>query len=526
MHQTIKTLSLVALATVMSAVSYAAPSERLSATITRQAASGLQMQDTLSKNLYRQESVQVPYTIQEPYQDQETYYVDVPYQDKETYYEQVPYTDTEYYTDYEEYYDREYRCETRNRSERVCRNKESCHIVPGTGPGGGPRRECTTVPECETVNRPEQVCDYHSVRKTRPVQKTRTVTRYRQELRERWVTKYRQERRTRTVTRYRDKEVCCKTEIREVFDRQYTVPVTVIFPAGTELLAAEKETFSVSLAGSEKAPTVTLTPKQTIFGYKILRQQMHGGGIEIELATAPLYTAEQLGASTIKGLKLDETKAGSVISFEDQGLRNRVQTRYLYQIKEVESQQVIANGEIQAGTAQIRESIATILEESREYQLELRVLRQGLPLAGAVNDIVTALKKVTPLKSEALHLRRDQIRTFEVRGRGTEARLFFIDLSPKDEGVRTTYKIEIFLGNDKAPVAATKEFRREDMPMGTKDFFKVALLEDMGISAKELTDKVRKGKAVTVRLTTTRENPRLNDGAPVILRHQFVQEVN
>ena len=529
MHQTIKKLCLLSAVSMITAVSslvHAEPSERVSAILTRQSSSGLQLRDTMSKNLYRQEAVQVPYTVQEPYQAQETYYESVPYQEQETYYEQVPYTETEYYTDYEDYWDREYKCENRNRSERVCRDKESCHVVPGRGPDGGPRRECTKSPECETVNRSERVCDWEQVRKSRPVQKTRTVTRYRDERRTRTVTRYRQEERTRTVTRYRDKQVCCKTEYVQVFDRQYTVPVSILFPAGTELVGAEKETFTVVLSGTEAAPVVSLTPKETVFGYKIARQQKYGGGIQIELQTIPRYTVEELGAASIKNLRLDETAMGSVISFSDEGLKARVQTRYLYQIREVGASEVLVTGEIQAGSKSIRQDVAQHLEESREYQLELRLLRQGLTLAGPVNQVLTAIKKVTPMKSEDLHMRRDQIRTFEVRGRGVEARLFFIDMSPQDEGVKTIYKIEILLGGGRAPVAATREIAREAMPMGTKNFFKVSLLDDMGISSKELTDKVRKGKTVTVQLTTTRENPRLNQGTAVVLRHQFVQEVN
>lgn len=528
MHQTIKKIFLLSAVSMITAVSlfvHAEPSERVSAIIVRQSSSGLQLQDILSKNLYRQEAVQVPYTVQEPYQVQETYYESVPYQEQETYYEQVPYTDTEYYTDYEDYWDREYKCENRNRSERVCHDKESCHVVPGRGADGGPRRECTKTPECETVNRSERVCEWEQVRKTRPVQKTRTVTRYREERRTRTVTRYRQEERTRTVTRYRDKEVCCKTEYRQVFDRQYSVPVSILFPAGTELTADEKETFMLALSGTEAAPIVTLTPKETIFGYKIANRQMHAGGIQIELQTIPRHTVEELGAASIKNLRLDETPTGAVISFSDEGLRTRVQTRYLYQIREVGASDVLVTGEIQAGSKAIRHDIAQSLVENHEYQLELRLLRQGLTLAGPVDQTLTVLKKVTPMKSEDLHMRRDQVRDFEVRGRGPAADLFFTDMSPQDEGVRTIYKIEILLGDERAPVAATREIAREVMPQGTKDFFKVSLHKDLGISSKELADKVRKGKSVTVRLMTTRESPRLNEGVPVVLRHQFVLDV-
>lgn len=526
MHQTIKKISAMALISVISAVALAAtPPERVTANITREAASGLQLQETLTKNLFRQESVEVPYKVQEPYQVEETYYVDVPYQDQETYYEQVPYNDTEYYTDYEDYYEREERCENRTHNERVCRNRESCHIVPGTSEGGGPRRECITVEECSNNPRSERVCNWENVRKTRPVQRSRTVTKYRQEARTRTVTKYRQEARTRSVTKYREKELCCKTKIVEVFDRQYNVPVRVAFPAGTELVSGEKETFTLTLSGSESAPVVTLTPKQTIFGYKVLRQQPHAGGVEIELATAPLYTAADLGLATIKNLRLEINSKGTLLSFEDLGLKPRVQTSYFYQLREVGASVILAEGEIKAGSSKVREALAVTLAEDREYQLDFHLLREGLPLSAPVDESTSVVQKIAPLKNEELHMRRDQIRTFEVRGHGAETRLFFIDTSPLDEGVSTVYKIEILLGGEKAPVASSKEIRREEMPMGTKNFFKLSLRDDLGVSEKELTDKVRRGKAVTVRLTTTREHPRLNQGQSVVLRHQFVQEI-
>ncbi|WII71008.1 hypothetical protein QJS83_11100 [Bdellovibrio sp. 22V] len=475
--------------------------EKTSATLVRNANSQLQLTETLSKDVYRQESYQVPYTVQEPYQTTETYWEDVPYQEQE------------YYTDYEDYWDREYRCENRTRYERVCRDKVDCHIVPGRGANGEPRRECTTSPICESVPRNEQVCNWEQVRRTRPVQKSR------------WVTRYRQEQRTRTVTRYRDKQVCCKTEYRDVFDHTYSVPVTVIFPAETQLVGNEQETFSVKLSGTEAAPSVTFTVREAIFGYQILRQENHAGGVLIELKTVPLYTQAQLGAASIKNLSLEEVTNGSIIRFQDQGLKKRIATRYAYQIKEVGSPDVLIAGELVGGPAQVEIRLAQVLEDNKEYQLELRLQRQGLPLAGPVDEVVTALKKVTPLKNAELHMRRDQINTFEIRGERSAAKLLFRDQSPADEGVRTVYKIEILIGGESGTVVATKELAREQMPMATKGFFKLGLAQDIGVSASILEDKARRGKLVTARVTTTRTNPRLNEGNPVVLRHVHVQEI-
>lgn len=499
MHQ-IKLIAATALAAVMT-IAAPAFAEKTAAVLVRDANSQLQLTETLSKDVYRQEAFQVPYTVQEPYETTETYYVDVPYQDTET------------YTDWEDYYDREYRCENRTRWERHCRDKEDCHIVPGNGPGGGPRRECTKVPVCETVPREERICNWESVRRTRPVTKTRTVTRYRKEAR------------TRTVTRYRDKEVCCKTEYRNVFDHAYSVPVTVVFPANTQLQGTEKESLVIRLSGSETSPSVTIQGKETIFGYQVSHQENRGGGVYIELSTVPLYSQDQLGAASIAGLQLQETVNGSVIRFADQGLKARVQTKYSYQIRDTATSELVFAGERAATTAQVEIRLAQVLEDGKEYRLELRLQRQGLPLAGPVDTVLTAIKKVTPLKNADLYMRRDQINTFEIRGEGSASKLLFRDQTPTDEGVATVYKIEILIGGENGTVVATREFNREQVPMATKGFFKIGLEQDMKISASLLNDKVRRGKLVTAKVTTTRTNVRLNNGLPVVLFHTHVQEI-
>lgn len=520
MHQIFKKSFAILTATVgLSLVAHSAPAEKTSVNITRNAASGVQTSATLIKNIYRQESIQVPYTVQEPYETTETYYEDVPYQTTETYYENVPYQDQETYTDYEEYYDREYRCEERSRDERVCHDKESCHIVPGVGSGGGPRRECTRQPVCETVTHRYQDCDYVPVRRTRAVERTRWVTRYRQEQRTRTVTKHRQEQRTRTVIRYRDKEVCCNTEIRTVFDHQFSLPVTINFPAETILTGTEQESFSLEFAGSEASPTVRLTPKKVIFGYVIERQDINTSGIIITLKRVALYSQDQLGASAIKALGLQANKAGTVIRFTDEGLRPRVETAYSYQIYEVGTTDILAQGSALAQQAQVVIPLSAVLVENKTYQVDIRLFRKGLPLAADIDVVVSATQKLSSLKDAGVYLNKSLINTFEIRGEKEEARLFFRDQAPNDEGVRTTYRIEVLIGDkDNGQLVATKEIVRENMPVSTKDFYRLMLHTDLGVPAQVLKDKVRHGKTVSVRVTATREHGGLNDGNPVVLK--------
>ncbi|WP_413290301.1 hypothetical protein [Bdellovibrio sp. HCB337] len=520
MHQKIKNaFAILLIATAgLGVVANAAPAEKTTATLTRSAASGTEVSETLTKNIYRQESVQVPYTVQEPYQDTETYYENVPYQETESYYENVPYQDQETYTDYEEYYEQEYRCEERSRDERICHDKESCHIAPGTNPDGSPRRVCTTQPVCETITRRYQDCDYVPVRRTRAVERTRWVTRYRQELRHRTVTRYRQEQRTRTVTRYRDKEVCCKTEIRTVFDHQFQLPVRVVFPAETVLAGAEQETFSVEFTGSESSPSVKLTPKKVLFGYEVERQDVNGAGIVVTLKRVALYSQDQLGVATIKGLGLQAIKEGSVIRFTDEGLRPRVDTAYSYQVFEVGTTDILAQGSVVAQAAQVSIPLQVILTENKTYQVDIRLFRKGLPLAADIDTVISATQTVSSLKNASVYMDKSQIGRFEIRGEKEDSRLFFRDQAPKDEGVSTLYRIEVIVGEKDGQVVSTKEIALENMPLSTNNFYRLMLGSDLGVPSQILKDKVRDGKTISVRVTVVRQHVGLNEGVPVSLK--------
>lgn len=520
MHQVLKRYcAILSMATMgLSVVANATtPAEKVSVTLARTAVSGVQVSDSLVKNVFRQDSVQVPYTIQEPYTDTETYYEQVPYQDTETYYEDVPYQEQEAYTDYEDYTDYEYRCEERSRDERVCHDVENCHIAPGVGPGGGPNRVCTTQPVCETVTRRYQDCGNVPVRKTRAVTKYRTVTKYRQERRTRTVTRYRQEQRTRTVTKYRNKEVCCKTEIRTVYDHQFILPVVVNFPAETVLIGNEQESFALQFTGTEANPTVSLSPKSVIFGYAVDRQEFRGGQMVIDLKRVALYNQDQLGMSSIKSLGLRVTPAGAEIRFNDQGLRPRVVTAYSYQIHEAGMADVLAQGTLNVQDAQVVIPVQVALVENKTYQVDVRVVRQGLPLAADIDVVVSATQKLSSLKDVSVYTNKAMVNTFEIRGEKDQARLFFRDQAPNDEGVRTTYRIEILLGDKSTgKIVASKEIARENMIVTTKDFYRMMLGADLGVSAQVLKDQVRAGKTVAARVTVTRQHIGLNDGAPVV----------
>lgn len=230
-----------------------APAEKKVAQIKRVAASGNLLIDSLSKNLFKTETYQGPYTEQVPYEAQETYTVQIPYEaeedytveipyqveedyieqvpyyEQETYTENVPYTVEVPYTDTETEYRQEHRCEDVTRYREECRYERKCYLIPGSG-----GQQCRSVEECGTnvhgqricktrevcsdnpaqercdnqrvcENEPytDRECKYVQVPYERTVTKYRTETRYKRETRTRTVTRYRSETRTRTVTKYR-----------------------------------------------------------------------------------------------------------------------------------------------------------------------------------------------------------------------------------------------------------------------------------------------------------------------------------
>ena len=195
-----KKVTLSVLSALVAVTAHAEPNENVQETLTRTASSGMVLQSKLVKNAYRQEPYQAHYTVQIPYQAEETYYVDIPYQDTET------------YTDYETYTDSEYRCENYTDYERQCHNEQECSLTPNIGinraaddvisrprdPGGNPGPDpyeppgpvrptpvCRDRQVCDNVPVTRQRCGYESVQRQRPVTRTRTVTKYRQEARTR-----------------------------------------------------------------------------------------------------------------------------------------------------------------------------------------------------------------------------------------------------------------------------------------------------------------------------------------------------
>lgn len=405
----------------------AVAAEESSETITRTAASGLDLQTTVLLNIYRQEA----------YQD--NYPVEVPYQVEETYYEQVPYTEREAYTDYEEYYDNEYRCHTRYeedcRYERECRQvpDRQCHQERVCRPGRPGREECQDVEECGTNARGERICKtrrvcrggqpgpeecdyvercnnngtreecsqerrcrqvpreqcgYEQVRKTRPVTKYRDVT------------KYRQEQRTRTVTKHRTEYRCCVTKYRDVLDRQDPYKVTVQFPPTAILQANETETLQVKLLGGSNGQAVSAQIKEinTVYGYKVANQSVQGNTVVIRLELGPTYSPVEIGEASVSAqrLRILEDQTG-VITFIDNGAKAKVRSNYDIVVTDAATGQVMATAQAQnAGGVEGKEQrivVSSKLSFSRDHAFSITITRSGPKVGAPITFVKSGIRK-------------------------------------------------------------------------------------------------------------------------------------
>ncbi|WP_413613425.1 hypothetical protein [Bdellovibrio sp. HCB-110] len=479
----------VILTLLLGATSFAAPQEKTQDIIKRELSSGTTVRTEMSLNVYRQEPYQAEYTEQVPYQAEETYYVDVPYQTTETYYENVPYTERVAYTDYEEYWDNEYvchnvtkyrqechnervcapggrvcqpitECGTNARGERICKTRNECR---DEGP-----RDCRDVPQCRQVPYTDRECGYDRVRKTRTVTKYRDEIRYRQEQRTRTVTKYRQEARTRTVTKYREETRCCVTKYRDVFDHQFTQPVAVIFPAEAVLLAGEVERIQVTLRGSESAPIVNISVNSDVFGYAIEQTRMDGREKVFVLKLVPKWSEQNAGTATVQGLKLSFNKGQGKVSFKETVASARLVSAYTLEIRDQQSQAVVLEERLQGTEAKVFEIATPGLAREGKYTVLLHVERHGVNVAGGALsfDQTISYEKKELDQDEIQNLKnKDQVQLISIEGQGAERVVVIRDQTPAMEEIQSTYKLVVWkkLSNGKIEWLGEKSFTRDSI---------------------------------------------------------------
>ncbi|MGZ3690083.1 MAG: hypothetical protein ACXVAX_01180 [Pseudobdellovibrio sp.] len=274
--------------TATTAFAQSEPTENPNMQVLRNANNGTSFNGSVSKNLYNSVTTQDHYTVQVPYEDTETYTVDVPYT------VEVPYTD--YVTDYRS----EYVCHDVTNYRQECHNEVQCYDVPGNPTchdvqecgtnvqgepicktrtvceGGSSEQHCDDHQVCSNEPYTEQQCGYEQVPYQREVTGTRTETRYNTETR------------TRTVTKYRDEDRCCQAVTHQVFDRQLQYQVQVHFPADAVLNSAQSETINFILdTATLKTAHVTMQVVNSVYRYVMTKQQVTGATISIDLAIAP-----------------------------------------------------------------------------------------------------------------------------------------------------------------------------------------------------------------------------------------------
>lgn len=527
----------------------------------------LEVKTSLSKNIFRTESYEDSYTEKVPYHEQETYWEDVPYS------ESVPYTDYEVYYDqeYRCHDETEYRRDCRR--ERDCRTRpgrEVCEIqrscvgavegdlsffaatgaikprhrdgrdahqevmpkqerehrrepgrpVPPRPPNpprppprpprppdcherrvchpGPVERDCRDVERCDNIPVRRERCEYENVRRTRP------VTKYRDEVR------YRRVQRQRTVTRYRDEIRCCVTKTRQVFDHQWVQPVTVVFPVDAILNLGEREVFQLSLGGSETQPLVALKIVDSIFGYKVIREDIKPGLALIELGLQPKYTGADLGAQTIKGLALKIQGAGVAnVSFEDSGRKTRVQSSYRVSILDQTGQIISTADQAQVVGNRVQIALPGNLPSAQRLQILLDVSRQGLVIAeGQTAFQVQA--SYSGILEIGVQKDNSKIQIVDIEGNGPSATLVFQDNAPAHPDVNTLYKISTSRKSAGRTVyMQDKSFDRGTLSAAVDGSYRIRFA-DLGISAQNLQDHFNTGDVVTVSLEVFRTTPTIS----------------
>ena len=526
-----KKTSMAIMSLLVSVAAHAAPSETLKQSLSRTDKSGLVLQTQLKKNSYRQEPYEASYTVEVPYQTTETYYVDVPYQTTET------------YTDYEEYYTSEHVCNTYIEYERQCHDERRCNYslktdalkavflrerAPGTGPapyeppsrGGGVRPDPRPEPRPEPICRNEQVCNnipvtkqrcgYEQVRRTRPVTRTREVTRYTRE------------ERTREVTRYRTETRCCVTKYNEVFDHQWAVDVELQFPKGTELLAGEQEQFKIELSGEESSPEVKVTPVTTIFGYLVVDKKVSGKQVVVVLSEVPRYAAADLKEKTLQNFQAVATKSGLTYRFLDNALFPRIASVQKLVVREADSKKIVAESEVKAISQRENSGAVNVnWDVTRKYEVALQIQRTGKVIAEGKAEF-EVVAPITMLVDEAALKSSSNIST-RISGRKDKAVLVLKDATLPYSSIVTKYDITLsrknWLGMKK--YIGNNTISRTSLKANEQGTYSIPV-KDLGVSSSEASEYLSSGSKVIIEITVTRTK---SDGTKVRISKETKVEI-
>lgn len=541
--------------------------ERTQSSITRNAGSGLELATQLTKYEYRYvERV-------ERYIEQVPYYVEVPYEEEET------------------YYTHETRCENVPRDHQVCSTERKCESVPrtecteqerchsalavdhefdslvttvaardrrvpghkrpsdgskdrgshgrpdrggGRGNGGGHSNGggssggggghshgggnsggggSSSGPTCNTV----RVCRTYHETECRNEQVCRTETRYEQECRSVAIPH------TRIVTKYRT-ETHYRTEERErvvtdaVFDHSWTTDVVIEMPAESQLIDGEQESVIVTLRGSETAPDVDVAVDSPVFNYHVLDKQRNGAAIRVKLGLVARYSPEQLGRSTVSGLKLVKHPGGSFsINFTDVGVVARTKTVYEAGLIDADTGEQVFGLSLEGavGATDVAIPVNVPVADQHDHKIKLRVKREGIVLSSPV-DFELEVDQVAQL-DPAIYIDKNGVREFAILGAGAGAELLFTDITPNDSKVDVSYELVLkkkaldFLWKS---TVAKGRFKRADLEhRGDKVIVPLRLFK--GMDQKKLGSLFEKGAKVYIEAQIVRVSTRLQGHSPV-----------
>lgn len=506
----------LAFAVVMVAASIAsAAAEKPTATLTRTAATAA-LTASLTKDIYKQVPYESEYEVQVPYE------VEVSYTDYED-------DDVQEYVCHDRTDDR-YECRNVSRCddvpvaptctyETVCRQvgggrtcqqqcfrserpgegvvcREFCGPAPGGGQqceqvqrcsGGGSRRECRDEQSCGNVPYTRQECGYETVRRSRPVTRTRMETRYRSETR------------------------CCETRYRPVLDFQAELNVEILVPAQAVLENAEKESFKLEMTSADD---VRLDFANTLYGYRIADRRLAGRNLTLRLELAPKYSAAELGEKTVSGLSMTIKNGAATAAFTDAGLKPKVTTSYQVSVADKKTGEVLELTGVVASSGKDKVSVALKQKYSTdvEYAVGVVVKREGPVLAGVLSFVKSFTRSKDPLKLEQFDGR--VVAVPKISGSLRKAKVVFKDGAPATSEVTTTYKVKLavrggFLNLGKK-VIVEKTVPAAAFTRSSAGIVEVNLAK-LGAANEDL-DRLSSGAKAWIDVTVTRKGARLNGG--------------
>lgn len=452
-----------------------AHADRSNISLTR-AGSSLELSGQLSKDVYRYVERTEQYTVQVPY------YVTVPY------------------TDYETYYDQEYRCRWVDRPGR-----QECHTVRKCDDGGDPlgkKRRCWNEQVCHWVpGTREQVCGYESVRKERP------VTRYRQE------TRYRTEYRTRVVT-------------DSIYDHSWGTDVLVVFPRGSELLVGENEQVSVSLGGSEGNADASVSVNSSIFSYSVDKKYKNGNQIVFELSHRARFSAAELGQGTVTGMQImKKSYLNYALEFRDAGLKGRTSTTYHIELVDIATNAVDYSGDVSAMSGgMISVPMPIYVRTEKDYSVTIQVVRQGVSIAGGLVQF-TAQANLAGQLDPAPFTDANALKNFKITGANDTAQLEFVDSSPVNAEVNTTYEITVLRNVTYRDEVARGTYHRSQLATQPDGRMLILMKNMPGMSQATVNDHLDSGDGIKFEIVVRRTSERLKEVTPIQFQTSAVAKV-